>query len=510
MFNSIQTVGHASGNQAPRSASAPLPADAAASEDGTAISDEFAVLIAALMPASLTPLSGPVQNDSEAENLHIADPKEATLPGPDAAKATLGPASTGALERVARPERNAPATGSVASDRLDLSFTAPTAAHVPGSSVDPGGRDPGPSTPSASDSRSMNPGRAPSDVSVADGAVPRTAVDQQPSSRQGPDTTATSAAGVASQPTIEAITDDLTAAQVPSLPGDEGEPRLRLIANLGAVEQMTTFRKLPPDPPMRPTAPSSRSDSVAEPDDPNTETSSFAPAPSIDPSETPRSEQEISAAARISDEAKGENQVGHGARPTETPGPNEPADTVRTFPGTMVPDPSPDTALTAGPGSGSLTAPQGSPPVGNAHGLPEIPAEIVRQNIEHIAGATRQLDRGTIEITLSPEELGHVRLTVKSHDITGTTVVLQADRPETLDLMRRHIDLLAQDMREFGYRELTFAFQDRRPGDREVPAAGRDTDDSTGGSSALGKVPSGTMTEALRPSIQDGRLDIRI
>lgn len=88
-------------------------------------------------------------------------------------------------------------------------------------------------------------------------------------------------------------------------------------------------------------------------------------------------------------------------------------------------------------------------------------AELIRQSLPQVAETARLNGHGTVEIALSPEELGHVRLTIHSDDGTTATVRLSADRHETLDLMRRHIDLLAQDMRDLGYRELSFSFQDR-------------------------------------------------
>ncbi len=80
-----------------------------------------------------------------------------------------------------------------------------------------------------------------------------------------------------------------------------------------------------------------------------------------------------------------------------------------------------------------------------------------------LAEAVSQFPDRPVEITLSPEELGRVRLTLTTHD-GALTMMIQADRPETLDLMRRNIDSLAQDFRDLGYQELSFSFgQDRDP-----------------------------------------------
>ena len=87
-----------------------------------------------------------------------------------------------------------------------------------------------------------------------------------------------------------------------------------------------------------------------------------------------------------------------------------------------------------------------------------------------LAEAVSQFPDRPVEITLSPEELGRVRLTLTTHD-GALTMMIQADRPETLDLLRRNIDSLAQDFRDLGYQDLTFSFgQERNP--RQSPDAG--------------------------------------
>jgi flagellar hook-length control protein FliK len=79
----------------------------------------------------------------------------------------------------------------------------------------------------------------------------------------------------------------------------------------------------------------------------------------------------------------------------------------------------------------------------------------------HIA---RQLGEGIIqaahkptEIVLSPAELGRVRMSVISED-GKITVNIVAERPDTLDLMRRHIDQLGQTLRTMGYEQISFSF----------------------------------------------------
>ncbi len=80
-----------------------------------------------------------------------------------------------------------------------------------------------------------------------------------------------------------------------------------------------------------------------------------------------------------------------------------------------------------------------------------------------LAQAVSQTSGGTTDITLNPRELGHVRLSLQAID--GTMyVAIAAERPETAELMRRHIDSLAQEFRGLGYQDVSFSFSGRQGG----------------------------------------------
>lgn len=135
-------------------------------------------------------------------------------------------------------------------------------------------------------------------------------------------------------------------------------------------------------------------------------------------------------------------------------------------------------------------------------------AELVRHALPQIAEAARQTGRGTVEIALNPAELGHVRLTIHSDDGSMATVRLSADRHDTLDLMRRHVELLAQDMRDLGYRELSFSFQDRPQRERLdfIPPG----EQATTPAEQL-RIPKASPDALARPSRHaDGSLDLRL
>lgn len=83
----------------------------------------------------------------------------------------------------------------------------------------------------------------------------------------------------------------------------------------------------------------------------------------------------------------------------------------------------------------------------------QIPSQIGQQ----MAGAARQIAPGTIELQLYPEELGRLRI---QFDISEQTLIvsISAERTDTADLMRRHIDQLAREMQTLGYRDVQFQF----------------------------------------------------
>lgn len=134
------------------------------------------------------------------------------------------------------------------------------------------------------------------------------------------------------------------------------------------------------------------------------------------------------------------------------------------------------------------------------------PALVARGVSGQIADAVRTPPNGSVEIRLSPEELGRVTLSMVPGD-AGLVVQLVAERPETLELMRRHVDLLAADLLELGYSGLEFSFsqEDRpQPGHDDAPVS-RPRPPEPDGSPTLA-APS-ARTGRLAP---DGSLDIRL
>ncbi|MEJ6393043.1 flagellar hook-length control protein FliK [Gymnodinialimonas sp. 2305UL16-5] len=92
-------------------------------------------------------------------------------------------------------------------------------------------------------------------------------------------------------------------------------------------------------------------------------------------------------------------------------------------------------------------------PVASGQTMPATIASPMASVIAHqIAAALTDSSRergAPLELALDPPELGRVRMQVA--EIAGVmTLTIHADRPDTADLMRRHLDLLSQEFAEAG------------------------------------------------------------
>ncbi|UWQ74864.1 flagellar hook-length control protein FliK [Leisingera sp. M658] len=112
-----------------------------------------------------------------------------------------------------------------------------------------------------------------------------------------------------------------------------------------------------------------------------------------------------------------------------------------------------------------------------SHGAhrPETPRMIAAQMAEAFAAKGEQ----KVEVSLNPQELGHVKMRVMASE-TGITMIIQTERPETGDLMRRHIHELAEEFRRMGYEDVSFEFSGGQAG------TGHPGDDADGGSGLSG------------------------
>ncbi|WP_074644400.1 flagellar hook-length control protein FliK [Celeribacter baekdonensis] len=128
----------------------------------------------------------------------------------------------------------------------------------------------------------------------------------------------------------------------------------------------------------------------------------------------------------------------------------------------------------------------------------DLPTRVAMQ----LADAARQLPDRPVEITLSPEELGKVRLSFQLSENGAMHVVIAAERAETLDLLRRNIDSLMTEFRDLGYENSGFSFQSFDQGSQGGDQQKFDSSEGTSAESL------NAMPPAPNPQIQPVRLSL--
>lgn len=132
----------------------------------------------------------------------------------------------------------------------------------------------------------------------------------------------------------------------------------------------------------------------------------------------------------------------------------------------------------------------------------DTPAMISRQ----MAEAMQRLPDKPVEISLNPQELGRVRMSISAAE-AGITVSVIAERPETLDLMRRNIDQLMRDFQSIGYENINFSFSEGQTKQN----FGDDGEETSGGRhSSLELAPDDNIETPRGTPIASSGVDIRI
>jgi hypothetical protein len=147
-------------------------------------------------------------------------------------------------------------------------------------------------------------------------------------------------------------------------------------------------------------------------------------------------------------------------------------------------------AATGRPAPTPLPQPPGLPP-----GLPSA-----------LALALPQEGGGSVALTLAPEELGKVRIDLRPEgDLMR--IVIAVERPETLDLLRRHADVLAMEFRQSGFAQTSLSFAAFGEGGGGGSALPPPDGDGRGDRGA----PAGADTlPPPRPTLLPGQLDLRL
>lgn len=142
---------------------------------------------------------------------------------------------------------------------------------------------------------------------------------------------------------------------------------------------------------------------------------------------------------------------------------------------------------------------------GEAPALPQAPAPppVARQ----VADAILHIQGDSTEIVLTPPELGTVRIVI-ARDPHGLVVTLAAERPEALDLMRRHADLLRQELSLQGDEAARLDFL--ASGQGEGGQAGGRSARAGGGFPARRDAGPIQLEPMIRPVAVPGRIDMRI
>lgn len=148
--------------------------------------------------------------------------------------------------------------------------------------------------------------------------------------------------------------------------------------------------------------------------------------------------------------------------------------------------------------------------VANTADLRSIPtvakADLPQIIISQLSEGLPRANKAAIEVQLAPEELGRVRLSLSPTE-NGMVVQVQADREVTLDLIRRHIDLLAQDLRGQGHQNLMFSFGGGHEKSPDLDSMNITTDDEASTDSAEDAEVSTLDADVIK---NPDRLDIRI
>lgn len=143
-------------------------------------------------------------------------------------------------------------------------------------------------------------------------------------------------------------------------------------------------------------------------------------------------------------------------------------------------------------------------PIHDSAAQRHVPATPVRQVVEALAAQPVDVP-GRIELTLTPETLGKVHFDMRPEG-GNLSIVLSAERADTLDLMRRHLPDLMAELKQAGIQAGSFSFSSWNEGQRaQTPQSETNTFEPTATAIAM-------PTPAPHPArdvSQLGGLDIR-
>jgi len=128
------------------------------------------------------------------------------------------------------------------------------------------------------------------------------------------------------------------------------------------------------------------------------------------------------------------------------------------------------------------------------------PATMAKQISAQLPHLLSKADKQTVELRLDPPELGRVTIHLTTHDQQVTAQVV-AERVQTVDLMRQHVELLTATLARAGFSQADLSFQQGQSDRRESEQF-----------QSFEATPESNATTSPPPTLtgQDGRLDIRL
>jgi len=145
------------------------------------------------------------------------------------------------------------------------------------------------------------------------------------------------------------------------------------------------------------------------------------------------------------------------------------------------------------------------PTVAPAQGQQPYTSQIAETLRSSVAGAAN--GQGSVELVLSPQELGSVRM-VFSNTEAGLFVQIAAERPETNDLLRRNADLFLRDLRDAGHEAVTLDFSTGQDNQSRSSRQEKAVEGFAVSSDAAARIPP-PYALAPTPDRAFGRLDLR-
>ncbi|WP_458791920.1 flagellar hook-length control protein FliK [Yoonia sp. MH D7] len=127
-------------------------------------------------------------------------------------------------------------------------------------------------------------------------------------------------------------------------------------------------------------------------------------------------------------------------------------------------------------------------------------AQVATAVAQQLAVAVQKNSGGATELVLNTTEIGRVSLSMTTHDGV-LSMTITTERPETLDLMRRHIETLAQEFRELGFDDVSFSFHEQGQNDQQEGAQRQDINIAM---SDAEPIPSAGQ------NVRTGNLDLRL